>query len=79
MQVVAMVAFLGCFAILAIAAGTGKAKHQENCGEEWKKALQQEKKAETSVKAVRGPLMVLCGKSNSQDLNLPVQLLHKLL
>ena len=42
MQVIAMVAFLGCFAILVIAAGSGKAKSQENCREEWKKAIQHE-------------------------------------
>ncbi|WP_315819084.1 hypothetical protein [Paraflavitalea speifideaquila] len=40
MQVVAMVAFLGCFAILVIAAGSRKAKTQENCGEELNKIMQ---------------------------------------
>jgi hypothetical protein len=35
MQVIAMVAFLGCFAILVIAAGSRKAKAQENCNKEW--------------------------------------------
>jgi hypothetical protein len=37
MQVVAMVAFLGCFAIVVIAAGSGKARAQEDQGrmEEW--------------------------------------------
>ncbi|WP_276479505.1 hypothetical protein [Paraflavitalea pollutisoli] len=37
MQVIAMAAFLGCFALLAIAAGSEKAKAQEGCGEEWHK------------------------------------------
>lgn len=64
MQVVATVAFLGCFAILVIAAGAKKAKSQEHCGEEWKKALQQEEKkpattgaaAHTGCVAFPGPL-----------------------
>lgn len=37
MQVIAMAAFLGCFAVLAIAAGSERAKAQEECGEEWQK------------------------------------------
>ena len=41
MQVVAMVAFLGCFAVLVIAAGSGKARSQEKCGEEWKQGIHQ--------------------------------------
>lgn len=49
MQVVAMVAFLGCFAILVIAAGAKKAKSQENCGEEWKKIMQHEQKKQVTT------------------------------
>jgi hypothetical protein len=38
MQVIGMAAFLGCFAVLAIAAG--KDKHAPGrCNEEWKKVL----------------------------------------
>ncbi|NII24497.1 hypothetical protein HB364_05375 [Pseudoflavitalea sp. X16] len=36
MQAVAMAAFLGCFAILVIAA-SGKTRPHESCGKEWKK------------------------------------------
>ena len=50
MQVVAMVAFLGCFAVLAIAAGSKKAKYQENCGQEWKRAIQLEVKKQADNK-----------------------------
>jgi hypothetical protein len=39
MQVIAMAAFLGCFAILAIAAGKNKTHQPEGCDAEWKKVL----------------------------------------
>lgn len=37
MQVIATGAFLGSFAVLAIVAGSDKARSQEGCDEEWRK------------------------------------------
>lgn len=39
MQVIAMVAFLGCWVILVIAAGKDKSHQAEKCEGEWKEAL----------------------------------------
>lgn len=80
MQVVAMVAFLGCFAIVMIAAGSGKARSQENCEEEWKKGFRQEKKEPASTGTVgHSDCVAMCTKENKQELILPVGLLHTIL
>jgi len=41
MQVIATVAFLGCWIIMVIAAGKDKNNLPEKCRSEWKKVLQQ--------------------------------------
>ena len=77
MQVVALLAFLGCFAILVIAAGSGKARSQENCEEEWKKGSRHkgEKPASTGT-VTHSDCVAMCTKENKQELILPVGLLH---
>lgn len=80
MQVVAMVAFLGCFAILVIAAGSGKARSQESCGEEWKKSIQQkEKKSVSTGSAAHADCVAMCTQENKPEVILPVQLFHAML
>ena len=80
MQVVAMLAFLGCFAIVVIAAGSGKARAQEDCGEEWKKGFHQEEKKPASTSTVtHADCVAMCTKENKQELILPVGLLHAIL
>lgn len=64
-----MAAFLGCFAVLAIAAGSSKAKSQENCGEEWKKCLQPE----------TNKTVAACERETKQEVVFPVQLFHAVL
>jgi|GEM_PF-1347088 len=77
MQVVAMVAFLGCFAILVIAAGSGKARSQEDCGEEWKKGFRHEEKKPADARVVTHvDCVAMCTKETKQELILPVGLLH---
>lgn len=81
MQVVAMAAFLGCFAILVITAGSGKARTQENCGEEWKKGFRQEEKkpANTGNTVTRTAHVAMCTEQNKQEVILPVGLFHAIL
>jgi hypothetical protein len=80
MQVVAMVAFLGCFAILVIAAGSRKAKFQENCGEEWKESIQpKEKKSVGTGSAAHADCVAMCAQEDKQEVMLPGQLFHTIL
>jgi hypothetical protein len=79
MQVIAMVAFLGCFAVLVIAAGSGKAKSQENCSEEWKKGIQHEKKTVQSDAVIPTGCMATCSPENKQEVAFPVELFHAVL
>lgn len=79
MQVIAMVAFLGCFAILAIAAGTGKARLQENCEEEWKKILPEKKKAADTRAGEHKHRIAQCTPRNRHEVIFPVQLFHAML
>jgi hypothetical protein len=77
MKVVAMVAFLGCFAIVVIAAGSGKARYQEDCGEEWKKGFRHEDEQPTNTSTLtHSDCMAMSTKENKQELILPVGLLH---
>jgi hypothetical protein len=39
MQVIATVAFLGCWTIMVIAAGRDKSHYPEKCGSEWRKGI----------------------------------------
>lgn len=80
MQVVAMVAFLGCFAIVMIAAGSRKARSQENCGDEWKKGFrQEEKKPATTGTLTHADCVAMCTRESKQELVLPVGLLHAII
>ncbi len=80
MQVVAMVAFLGCFAIVVIAAGSGKARSQENCGEEWKKGFRHEdKKPANTATVTHSDCVAMYTSEAKQELVLPVGLLHALI
>jgi hypothetical protein len=79
MQVIAMVAFLGCFAVLVIAAGSGKAKSQENCSEEWKKGMRHEKKTVKSDAGIPASCMATCSREIKQDVVFPVELFYAVL
>jgi hypothetical protein len=80
MQVIATIAFLGCFSILVIAAGSKKAKQHEACGEEWKKALHKEEvKKVSTVFPADTKAVAICIPENNQDILLPVQLFHAIL
>lgn len=80
MQAVAMVAFLGCFAILVIAAGSKKARWQEDCHEEWKKGVVPELKEadhKDQVQPVKEVAQYL--PSSAEYMIFPVEVLHKML
>jgi len=80
MQIVALVAFLGCFAILAIAAGSGKSRSQEDCHEEWNKGVVPEiKEAEQTDKHKNVKELAQCIGTIPEDLNFPVAVLRKML
>lgn len=78
MQVIAMVAFLGCFAILVIAAGSKKAGAQKGCGEEWNKTeapshyQADEKNTDQPIKEV-----AVCWPDHTDELFFPAQFLHR--
>lgn len=79
MQIVALVAFLGCFAILAIAAGSGKARSQEDCHEEWNKgAVPEMKEAEQTDEHKKVKEVAQCIYAIREDLNFPAAVAAKM-
>lgn len=80
MQIVALVAFLGSFAILVIAAGSNKARSQEDCHEEWNKGVVPEmKEAEQTDKPKKVKEVAQSIFSVREDLNFPIAVLRKML
>jgi hypothetical protein len=80
MQVIAIVAFLGCWTIMVIAAGKDKSHYPEKCGSEWRKGLHLDREKNNSAGFMENKTEEpVCTNDQQQELLLPAQLFHALL
>lgn len=80
MQVIAIAAFLGCFVIMAIAAGGGKSRLQEGCGEEWYEG-DEPRSRPVNEKAAKQPEKEVSvhWQDNRHELIFPAQLFYQVI
>ena len=80
MQVIATVAFLGCWTIMVIGAGSGKSQYPQKCGSEWKKGLHLDREKNNSAGFRKNKTEeTVCINDQQQEMLLPAQLFHALL